>query len=154
MRSLVVYHSPDRRAERIARAVGAGLCERGESRVVAADDAQASDLGAAQVVVLGVPTQQWGISLPMWRFLRRTRREPWFARPVAVFETRDDDSRPRGSSADVLLARLRKMGALVVAPPETFFVGPTGAPIADEAVRAELWGRELHVSDRIAADAE
>jgi menaquinone-dependent protoporphyrinogen IX oxidase len=156
MRSLVIFHSRYGNTERIAHAVAEGLSERGEVRAVALREIRRADLESAQLVVLGMPTQFGGMPLSMRGFLRRSPKEAWFARPVTVFDTRfHQDLDKTGSAAVMLDERLRQMGALVVAPPESFFVTGMKGPLAEgEVERAMVWGRRLHLGDRVVLEGE
>jgi flavodoxin len=154
MRSLVIYHSRYGNTERVACAIADGLRERGEAMVMSVEDLGLVNLEAAHLVVLGAPTQMKSMSLSMRRFLRRLPRGSWFGCPVAVFDTRfHNDPRKTGSAAAVLERRLRALGALPVRPHESFFVtGMKGPLMEGELDRAKLWGRRLHLADRVAAE--
>jgi flavodoxin len=156
MKSLVIYHSRYGYPQRIAWAIAEGLSERGSARAVALADVQLADVAVAHLVVIGAPTHMKGMSWSMRRFLRRTPREAWFGRPVAVFDTRfHQDGRTTGSAAAGLSARLRRRGALLVARPESFFVTDIKGPLEEgELARATLWGRSLHLAERVAAEGE
>jgi flavodoxin len=156
MRSLVVYHSRYGNTERIAQAIADGLSERGEARAVPLSALGPHDLEHAQLVVLGAPTQWRGIAAPMRRFLRDLPRDAWFARPVAVFDTRYVGSPTRtGSAAAALARRLQAMNALLSSPPESFFVVGGQGPLEEgEVARARIWGRRLHLGDRVTAEGE
>jgi flavodoxin len=156
MRSLVIYKSNHGNTERIARAIAEGLSERGEAHAVALGDLRPGDLEAAQVVVLGAPTGTRSLLRSMRRFLRRSSRATWFGRPVAVFDTRfHGEMRTTGSSAQRLGRRLRRMGAVSLAPPKSFFVTGVNGPLEEgELVRAKLWGRGLHLSERVSVEGE
>lgn len=156
MRSLVIYHSKYGNTERIARAIGEGLSERGEAHMVTLGDVRPEQLATAHMVVLGAPTHIKGMTWAMRRFLRRSPRESWFGRPVAVFDTRfHEDQRKTGSAAITLGARLQAMGALLLAPPESFFVVGMEGPLEEgELARAKLWGRQLHLSERVSVEGE
>lgn len=156
MRSLVIYHSRYGNTERIAHAIAEGLSERGDVRAKAIRDVRLADLESAQLVVLGAPTQVKRMSLSMRGFIRRSGKKAWFARPVAVFDTRfHGDQDKTGSAAVGLDARLRELGALVVTPPESFFVTGMKGPLEDgEVERATVWGRRLHLGDRVVTEGE
>jgi hypothetical protein len=64
---------------------------------------------------------------------------------VAVFDTRFDRSVwLTGSAAKRIASKLRKTGAHLIAPPESFFVVGTEGPLADgELAHAESWSRSL-----------
>jgi hypothetical protein len=95
-----------------------------------------------------------GMGLPMRWFLARSAREAWFGRPTAVFDTRLPGEQRRTGSAAVKLGRmLRRMGALPLVPPESFFVTGVRGPLkAGELARATLWGRRLHLCERVTAE--
>jgi flavodoxin len=156
VRSLVIYHSKYGNTERVARAIADGLGERGEARAMTVREVRHTDLERAQLVVLGAPTQFGGMPLSMRGFMRRMGSEGWFARPVVVFDTRfHQDVEKSGSAATVLDGRLRELGALGVVPPESFFVTGMKGPLEEgELDRAKVWGRCLHLGDRVVAEGE
>jgi flavodoxin len=156
MRSLVVYQSRHGNTEHVARAVAEGLRERGDVHVLALHDLTPQDLEGAQLVVLGAPTQLHGLPRSVRRLLRRTPDHAWFGRPVAVFDTRRHRKTTwTGSAAAKLGTRMRRMGAIVLLSPESFFVITKKGPLEDgELLRATLWGRQLHLSERVALEGE
>ncbi len=152
MRSLVIYDARYENSERAARAIAEGLNERGQATAVALGRLHHGDVEAAQLVVLGTPNRARRLPQPMRKFLHRADDATWFARPVAVFETRVPGDAKR-TAATTLSARLRDLGALIVVPPESFFVTTTSGPLAEgELARARVWGRQLHLGDRVATE--
>jgi flavodoxin len=149
MRSLVIYDPRHGDTERLAHAIAEGLNERGEVRVVEVGHLVAGELEAAQLVVLGAPARIRGLP-------RSMRRADWFARAVAIFDAQAH-GRPKGtgSAAAKLEALLRDAGAMIVVPTESFFVaGANGSLAEGEVARARVWGRHLHLGDRVTLDGE
>lgn len=60
MKSLVIYYSRYGNTELIARAVAAGLSERGRAQALALGEVEAGDLETAHLVVMGAPTPDEG----------------------------------------------------------------------------------------------
>ncbi len=170
MRALVVFESMYGNTRDIATAVAAGLSTRmpveitevGSAPMVLGDD--------VALLVVGGPTHAHGMSKPETRRSAAERGEPdrgivspslglreWLsglgAAPshvaAAAFDTRIKGPRLLwGSAARAAEAELRRAGAHVVAPAESFFVGgPLGAvydAVAEgEIERARDWGERL-----------
>jgi flavodoxin len=154
MRSLVIYDSLFGNTEVIARAIQEGLDERGEAELVTADRVGHADVREAQLIIIGGPTQLKDVTLPLRRIVHGSFRRSWQGKPVAVFDTRfRDDPVQTGSAAAKLAQLLRRRGANLVAPPESFFVANFKGPLVKgEAIRATLWGRSLHLAERVVVD--
>ena len=154
MRSVVIYQSTHGNTERIARAVAEGLSEHGEARAVPLAEVQPGDLEQAHLVVLGVPTHGKGSVAMRW-FLERSPDGSWFGRPMAAFDTRLLDDRPAAGSAARLAALLEAMGSLLLAPPESFLSTGMDGPLEEgEVGRARVWGRHLHLAERVSVEGE
>jgi hypothetical protein len=160
MRALVVVESSFGNTSTIARAVAEGL-----GRFMTVD---VCDIGAApetiddgvDLVVVGGPTQAFGMSRPDTR--RDAARQAghstaprigvreWLAsaptgiRRAAAFDTRINKGWVPGSAARGIAKRLSKLGATLVADPESFRVVGTPGPLAaGELDRARHWGEQL-----------
>jgi menaquinone-dependent protoporphyrinogen IX oxidase len=152
MRSLVIYDTLMGHTEQVARAIAEGLAERGSSEALPVHVVGAGEIAEAGLMVVGGPTHLKGASRPLLAFLRNPfRRHLWVRRPVATFDTRFwGDPAETGSAAVELARRLRHAGAIVIVPPESFFVEDYKGPLrAGELSRAVLWGRSLHLGDRL-----
>jgi flavodoxin len=146
MEPLVIFASRYGNTERVARAIGAGLGSGGNNYVVASiDHVTAAAIWDADLVAIGGPTHMHGISLGLRRFLRRVPEGSWRGVRVVAFDTRfRGEIGQTGSAAVKIAEKLRKRGAIVDVPPESFFVAGMQGPLADgEPERAEAWGREL-----------
>jgi flavodoxin len=150
MKSVVVYASHFGNTKRIAEAIAEGLRTYGQSLVFATEDVPTLMLEDADLVVIGGPTEQHGMTEPLSRFLNRlTLHAPG---AVAIFDTRLRWPRwLSGTAAGNVSARLREAGAHIVAPEESFFikgvVGTGGRDTAEldegEVERAHAWAIAL-----------
>ena len=173
MRALVVYESMYGNTKEIAAAVADGLSSSipvQSPEVRAAPTVIADDIG---LLVVGGPTHAHGMSKADSRgsaAARVTEDEPpvisrsigmrdWLASleagsspahvAAAVFDTRIKGPRVFwGSAAHAAEPQLRRAGATVIVPPESFLVGGPrgpkyGALVEGEVERARRWGEEL-----------
>ncbi len=160
MRALVVVESWFGNTLAVASAVADGLGNFMTVDVRSVDDAPAELAEGVDLVVVGGPTQVFGMSRP------NSRRDAvkqagssarvdvgvreWLAsapagiRRGAAFDTRIDKGWVPGSAARGIARRLRRLGATLVAEPESFVVTATPGPLAaGELDRARQWGEQL-----------
>ncbi len=153
MNALILYDSKYGNTQRIAQAVAEAL---GTARVASVMEAARIDLAACDLLVVGGPTHVHGASREMREALDAIPRGSLRGVPVAAFDTRYDQARwLTGSAALYIARRLRRAGAHLVAPPESFFVVRDTPPegekprhdheqlAASEVERAGAWGRAL-----------
>jgi hypothetical protein len=173
MDALVVVESVFGNTRRIAEAVAEGLGPRVHARVVdvvAADVVEADAVAGADLLVVGGPTQAFGMTRPATRRsaaeqagagavaaqvgLREWLETLALAQPgrlAAAFDTRTDHPRMPGSAAAGAARRLRRLGYRMVTGPESFRVTGTKGPlVGGELERARMWGSALVA--RIVAD--
>jgi flavodoxin I len=145
VKALVIYDSTFGNTEEIARAIAETLEEKGSARVIRVDEATAPEVAAADVLVIGGPTQRQRPSPAMKAFLESVPRRSWRGLSAAAFDTRYRKSRLLTGSASRRIARsLRKAGASLVVPPESFFVAAREGPLDEgEAQRARDWARQI-----------
>lgn len=144
MKALVVYDSLHGNTEGIARAVAEAMGEG--TRALRAREAAADAVAAADLVVLGAPTHGGRPSPAMQEFLARVPESAWAGKRVAVFDTRLPAKWVRifGFAAPKMARRLQRLGAILAAPSEGFFVKATAGPLlAGEEQRAAAWARNL-----------
>jgi flavorubredoxin len=155
MNAVVVYDSMYGNTERLARAIAEVL---GTTRVVAVADMGQTDWGGCDVVVIGGPTQRHGISPAMRQWLDGLSAGTFRDQAVAVFDTRLNMSRLlTGSAAAQIAHALKRAGARLIIPVESFFV--TGGPRGEETT---LMGGEVElacewasrIEDKIGATAD
>ena len=161
--ALVVVESMWGNTRAVAKAVADGLSESVPARVVDVSDAPATLGGGINVLVVGGPTHAFSMSRASTRENAVSRgandaastdtgiRE-WLdaiARvqahvQVAVFDTKIRKPHVPGSAAHAAARRLRKKGARVSVPPETFYVVDAEGPLEPgERDRARVWGAQL-----------
>ncbi len=155
MKAIVIYDSQFGNTEKIAQAIRDALSDTAETRLMRASSVAPRDLMAADLLVVGSPTQRFHAIEPVDRFLKGASLHGIHA---AAFDTRFDmndvDSRTlrlavkvAGDSAYAaprIAAVLEKAGATMVATPEGFIVTDTEGPLREgELERAAEWARGL-----------
>lgn len=144
MHSLVIYASRSGNTRTIAEAIGRGLETHGTARVVSIDEVSPARPPGVDLLVIGAPTEGHGIYPPMVEWLDRLPSQVMADLPVAAFDTRINWPRVlSGSAAAGISARLTRLGACQVAPPESFIVNKKPALLPGEADRATAWGAAL-----------
>lgn len=139
MNALIVYDSQFGNTERIARAVAERL---GSARMIRAEEAGELDHTKCDLLIVAGPTQRQGASPVMREWLERLPRGALKEVPAAAFDTRYRMSRLlTGSAAARIASRLKRAGARLVVPPESFFmerdVPPQGEKRRHEMERLE-----------------
>ena len=170
MHALVVYESMFGNTKEIATAIAAGLSAHMPVEVAEVGTAPTVIGEDVSLLVVGAPTHAHGMSQPDSRRSAAERAEPeheivstgigireWLGSlgsgashvPVAAFDTRlKGPGLLWGSAAKAAETQLRKSGAKVVSPAESFFIhGPRGSAykaLTDgELERARAWGERL-----------
>jgi flavodoxin len=155
MKAIVIYDSQFGNTEQVARAIRDALSDTVEARLVRASNASARDLEAADLLVIGSPTQRFHALPAVDELLKSALLR---GKHAATFDTRLDmstvDSRAlrlavkvageNAYAAPRLAAALEKAGATVVAPPEGFIVADTEGPLREgELARAAEWAAQV-----------
>lgn len=145
MDTLVVYDSQYGNTERIARAIADTAKAASTVRLVRVNADASPAIGQPDLLIIGSPTQGWRPTSAMQSFLSAMIAELPAGMMVACFDTRFP--KPRwltGSAARSMARTLRKAGASLVVPPESFFVdGKEGPLVAGELDRAPGWADAL-----------
>jgi flavodoxin len=145
MNTLVIYDSQFGNTERVAQAIAEALHADGIAQALRFDPARPVELQGLDLLVVGSPTQGWRPTPAIQSWLASLTAEQLRGVGVACFDTRF--KKPRwltGSAAQVIARRLRKHGAALFAPPESFFVQSTQGPLVDgELQRAASWAQAL-----------
>ncbi len=154
MRALVIYGTRYGNTAKVAEAIGDGLKTVAGVDVMSIDQALPAHVVAADLVVVGGPTEAHGVTPPLKEFLRGMRGA-FEGKHVAAFDTRLAAARLlTGSAAAGIAGALRKAGANVLEPEESFLVrGKEPQLEAGEVARALAWGRELALRMPAAATA-
>lgn len=163
MRAVVIHESLFGNTAAVAEAIASGLRGSYEVSLVRARDATPEELGAADLVVVGAPTQGHGLPSMNTRrnAVQREHMGSDFAAPgvrelleqlhagkgrlAAAFDTRLGwPLALSGAASKGIAKRLTGAGFTLVAPPESFIVAGTKGPMRDgELQRAAEWGRQL-----------
>jgi hypothetical protein len=159
MRALVVYESMYGNTEQVARAVAQGLATCAQVETVEVADAPVPVPDDVELLVVGGPTHALGLSRAGTRKSAAehgaaapsaTGIREWLADLPPVHDVRaaafDTHARTRlpGSAAGSARRRLRRLGAVMVAAPASFYVTDTRGPLDDgELDRARRWGAGL-----------
>lgn len=120
MNALIVYDSQFGNTERLARAIAGRL---GSAQLMRADEAGALEHPACDLLIVAGPTQRQKASPAMYAWLERLTRGALKDVPAAAFDTRYHMSQfLTGSAAARIASRLKRAGARLVVPPESFFM--------------------------------
>lgn len=168
MRTLIVYESYFGCTQTIAEALATGFRSAGATTVAPVETARHHPVQTYDLVVVGGPTQDRGLSRKgtrrqvVSRAARRHRRvrvDPrisiglgeWLdglglcqGPAAAAFDTRlDAPALLTGQASRTIAAELRHHGFRLVSDPVSFLVDPSDALLPGEAERAAAWAREL-----------
>ncbi len=145
MNVLVIYDSTFGNTEQIARAIADTLGEPASVGLLRVGKAGASDLEGLDLLVLGCPTQRHKPTPAIQAFLGSIPRRSLHELPAAAFGTRYRKSRLlTGSAARSIAKKLKKAGASLLLPAESFFVVGREGPLEEgELGRATDWAREV-----------
>lgn len=152
MRSLVIYASRYGNTQRIAEAIADALHARGEVELLPADEAPAVTPEGIDLIVIGGPTEGHRMTPPLVQLFAGMPRGSLRGKAAAAFDTRIQIARWLSGSAAVGISRkLRRLGARMIAPEESFFVAwradhaKDEAPelLAGELARARVWAASL-----------
>jgi len=144
MKSLVVYDSLHGNTEKIAQAIGGALV--GEVAVLRAGEVDFGALTTHDLLIVGSPTHGGRWTEAIEAFFSAIPASALQGAHVAAFDTRSPAKWVRifGYAAVRMADRLKELGAVVVAPPEGFFVKGTEGPLLDgEIERAGEWAKRV-----------
>ncbi len=142
---LVIYDSQFGNTMRLARLIGEVMVKRADVTLRSCAEVQAAEVKAADLLVIGCPTQRHDLTPGLDAFLALNEYSGLTGKAAAVFDTRFRSFRwLTGSAARTTARRLEKAGAHLVTPPESFFVAGMQGPLEEgEAIRAVNWARAL-----------
>jgi len=142
---LIVYDSVYGNTEQIARAIGGAITLPNEVKIVRAGEANPSELGTLDLLVIGSPTQGGRPTSPVRGFLDKIPSTVIKDVKVAAFDTRIPSKWAGifGYAAGRIAKTLKgKCGDLVAS--EGFFVKGTEGPLKEgELERAAAWAKEI-----------
>lgn len=159
MRSIVIYASRYGNTRKLAEAIAEALHARGETQLLPADEAPSLERDGVDLVVIGGPTEVHRMTPPIAQLFRSLRRGALTGVPTATFDTRIRGARwLTGSAASGITRKLRRLGARLIVPEESFFVAGRNNPATGETPdlepgeleRAKAWAALL--ADTVAQD--
>src|SRR5689334_21451194 len=111
MKTLIVYDTQFGNTERVARAIAAAFQEHGSVQVGAVNDAGSLDLAGVDLLVVGGPTQQHGLSPTLRAWLDRFARNSLQGLAAAAFDTRVPQPRwLTGAASGAIAHQLHRAG--------------------------------------------
>lgn len=152
MKTIVIYASRYGNTRKIAETIASTLQSRGSALLLASDDMPAYLPDGTDLVIIGGPTEQHGMTEAMTRLFARLGSDSLAGVAAAAFDTRLHWPRwMSGSAASGIARKLREAGARMIAPEESFFIkgamGTGGRDTAEldggELEHAALWATSL-----------
>lgn len=143
MKTLVMYDSKFGNTERVAKVIAGQLGEQHSVHVTNVDG-EIPSIEDFDLVVIGGPTHAHGMSALMRRLLEDWPRGHIYEISVAVFDTRlHIPVTLSGSAAASIASNLNKRAAVLLVPPESFFVTRDGHLGDGEDAHAISWAQSI-----------
>ena len=146
MKALIVYDSVYGNTETIARAIAGALTPSGEVKVLRAGEANASELKAVDLLIVGSPTQGGKPTRAIQDFLNKLPESAIKGMNVAAFDTRFSTKLVAifGYAAGKIAGSLKTKGGTLILPPEAFFVKSKEGPLKEgDLERAAGWAKRI-----------
>lgn len=145
MNSVVIYGSRHGNALKVAEAIAAELGKHGAVDLVSADKACTHVSRTTDFVVIGGPTEAHRMTEQVARFFDQVDKGALVGKAAAAFDTRlPAPAWLSGSAGSGIDRKLRKAGALLIAPHVSFFVsGKLPDLELGELARATAWAASL-----------
>jgi flavodoxin len=156
MNTLIMYDSTFGNTEHLARAMADELAYYGTVRLLRVPEGGVFERGEADVLLVGGPTQRHRTSLAMRAFLESMPRHTLRGLAAAAFDTRYHMAAWKsGSAAHRIASRLKRVGATLIVPPESFFVAEREGPLEQgERERAVQWAEQIYAAFEASRRAE
>jgi flavodoxin len=145
MKTIVVYDSTYGNTQRIAHLVAEVVGARVPTQVMPVAEASELDLQAGDLLVVGCPTQGHTATSAMQMWLKRFQQGSLQGVDAAAFDTRFRKAAwLTGVAARKIAKEVRRAGATLLVPAESFFVGATKGPLEEgETDRVISWAEAL-----------
>lgn len=145
MNTLIIYDSAFGNTKQIALKMAEIFREHGYVHPIPVAEVDRLDHLDWDLLLIGGPTQLHRASPALNILLRTLPRRSLRGRYASAFDTRYHQPRwLTGSAARRLAHRLRRAGAKLLLPPESFFVTRREGPLLEgELDRADVWARTL-----------
>ncbi len=146
MNTLITYDSTFGNTAQLAQAMADKLGEHGMARIALTSEASLTEEKDIDLLLVGGPTQQHGMSPNMKAFLKSLPRHSFQGIPAATFDTRYHMSAWKsGSAAHAIASRLKRTGVSLIVEPESFFVAEREGPLEEgELERAASWVEAIY----------
>ena len=144
MKALIVYDSMYGNTEQIARAISGAIGDT--VKVLRAAEVNPAEIETIELLVIGSPTQGGRPTQAVRELLTKIPRGSLKGIKVAAFDTRFSTKFVGvfGYAAGRIATDLKSKGAILIVPPEGFFVTGTKGPVkAGELERAAGWVKEI-----------
>jgi flavodoxin len=148
MNTLILYDSTFGNTEHLARAMADEFAYYGTVRLLRVSEGGAFERGEADVLIVGGPTQRHGTSQVVHALLENLPRRTLQGLAAAAFDTRYHMAAWKsGSAAQRIASRLKRAGATLLVPPESFFVAEREGPLEQgELGRAVQWVKQVYAA--------
>ena len=146
MKALIVYDSVYGNTEKIARAIAEAITPSNEVKVLRTSEANPSELSSINLLIVGSPTHGGRPTPTIQDFLNKVTQPSLKGIKVAAFDTRTQAkiAKVLGYAAGRIAGHLTKKGAVLIAPPEGFFVTGTKGPLKEgELERTATWAKGI-----------
>lgn len=145
MNALVIYDTTFGNTQQIAQVIAHVLREQGFVRLSPVAETGTSELKGIHVLVLGCPTQSYGLTPGTRTFFENIPRGTLHGLMAAAFDTRYRIAEALSCSAAWAIAdQLQEAGASLLVAPESFFVVAREGPLEErELERAERWAHTI-----------
>lgn len=155
MKAMIVYDSFFGNTEKIAKAIGAALAEKGEVFTARVSEVSPDQVQGVDLLLVGSPTRAFKQSEGTTAFLDKIPAVTLRGVKVAAFDTRMPPDVTKSGvytlfagifsyAASKIADKLKKKGGVLIVPPEGFTVLGSEGPLKDgELERAAEWGRMI-----------
>lgn len=146
MNTLIIYDSKFGNTEKIALQIAETLRAYGSAKAVRAANINGTTLTNVDLLIVGGPTQAWQATSAVKELFGHLKANDVDRLFTADFDTRFDKPRwMTGSAAGAIAKQLKRLGAISLLPPESFFVQKTEGPLVEgELEHAARWAESLH----------
>jgi len=132
-KAIVIYDSKFGNTEKIAKALSEGIKREGlDVDCVRVENANLDKLAEYEILAIGAPTQNFGVSGPMKEFLKRLENVNLRNKKAFAFDTRMK-SRFAGSAAKGIEKQLKKLQMTITKPYASAIVNGAEGPLEEDA---------------------
>ncbi len=145
MNVLIIYDSTFRNIKLIAQSIAEALRMQGPVYLSSIEERSSFNLKTVDVLIVGCPTRRLGLTPGMLAYLQSIPSESLDGLMAAAFDTRPCKSVwETGSAAWSIANHLERLGAMLISPPESFFVADNEGSLEEgEFDRAARWATAL-----------